>query len=104
MQVNEALVDAHLKAIKGFGTFTTGRFAGGDAENFSWETDGSLHTEVLLLGAVNQVRADYYGSNRKWEYQYECGFISWLDISSQNNIEIRTQNPLHEFSDRDNCL
>lgn len=33
VQINQTLVDPHLKAIPGFGSFTTGGFSGGDAQS-----------------------------------------------------------------------
>lgn len=44
VQINQTLVDPHLEAIPGFGSFTTGGFPGGDAQSlrksktphFSW--------------------------------------------------------------------
>lgn len=48
VQINQTLVDPHLKAIPGFGSFTTGGFSGGDAQ--------SLHVtrqEPLARGNIN---------------------------------------------------
>ena len=58
VQVNETLVDLHLEAVPGLGTLTARGLAGGDAENLGGETDGSLDTEVLVLGTLDKVRAD----------------------------------------------
>lgn len=33
VQVNQTLVDPHLEAIPGFGSFTTGGLSGGDAQS-----------------------------------------------------------------------
>ena len=58
MKVDQSLVDPQLKAIPGLGTFTAGRFAGSDAQNFGRETDWALHTELLILGPVDEVRRE----------------------------------------------
>ena len=58
MQVNDALVDAHLIAIPSFTTFTVGCFTGSDLEQLSWHADGSFDAELLLLGATDEVAAD----------------------------------------------
>lgn len=58
MEINETLVDAHLEAVPGLGTVTARRLTGGDTENLGGETDGSLNLELLVLGALDEVRAD----------------------------------------------
>lgn len=55
-------MDSHLEAVPGLGTLTTGGLAGGDLEDLGGEADGSLDAEVLVLGAVDQVRGDYASS------------------------------------------
>jgi len=60
--LDETLVDSHLEAVPGLGTLTTGGLAGGDLEDLGGEADGSLDAEVLVLGAVDQVRGDYASS------------------------------------------
>jgi hypothetical protein len=58
-EVDEALVDAHLEAVPGLGTLTTGRLAGGVLEELGGEADGALDAEVTVLGAVDEVRRDW---------------------------------------------
>jgi len=58
VQVDETLVDLHLITVPGLGTLTARGLTGGDAEDLGGETDGSLDTEVLILGTLDQVRAD----------------------------------------------
>lgn len=41
-QVDHALVDAHLVAIPGLGTFTIGSLSGGDSKSLGGLSDGSL--------------------------------------------------------------
>lgn len=84
MQINQTLVDPHLEAIPGFGSFTTGGFSGGDAQSLRksktpvydtalgspagpalvpstdlcWHADRSLHLQVLLFSPSDQVSTD----------------------------------------------
>lgn len=57
MEVDEALVDAHLKGVPGLGTLTVGGFTGGDLQVLGGEADGSLDAEVLVLGTVDELLA-----------------------------------------------
>lgn len=56
--LDETLVDAHLVAVPGLGTLTTGGLAGGDLEGLGGETDGALDAEVLALGTLDELGAD----------------------------------------------
>lgn len=47
VQVDEALVDAHLEAIPGLGSLSARSLTGGDLEGLGWESDWSLEAEVL---------------------------------------------------------
>lgn len=58
MEVDETLVDAHLKVVPGLGTLTTGRLSGGVRKNLGRETNGTLDAELLVLGSVHKVGAD----------------------------------------------
>ena len=58
MQVDDALVDAHLVTIPSLGTLTTGGFAGGDTEGLGGDAHGALDLQLLVLGTGDQVVAD----------------------------------------------
>lgn len=58
VEVDEALVDAHLEVVPGLGTLTTGRLAGGVRENLGGETNGTLDAQLLVLGSVHKVGTD----------------------------------------------
>lgn len=58
MQVDETLVDPHLESVPSLGTLTTGRLSGGDLQVLGREPDGSLDSEVLVLGTVDEVGRD----------------------------------------------
>jgi hypothetical protein len=62
VEVDETLVDAHLVAVPGLGTLTAGGLAGGDAERLGRDAHGALDLELLVLGAVDEVGADWMGS------------------------------------------
>ena len=55
VQINDSLVDPHLKAVPSLGALATGCFAGGDTEGLGGHANGSLHTKVLFLGTAYQV-------------------------------------------------
>lgn len=58
-EVDDALVDAHFKAIPSFGTFTTRCFAGGNAQKLGGKTNGSLYgRDILVLSTSNKLRAN----------------------------------------------
>lgn len=58
MQVDHSLVNAHLEAVPGLGTFTARRFACRDAEYLGGHAHRAVNFELLFLGSLNQVRAD----------------------------------------------
>jgi hypothetical protein len=58
-------VDAHFEAIESFGTVTTGRLAGGDAQDLGGETDGTLDLKLLVLSTLDEISADYMMSKSK---------------------------------------
>lgn len=57
VQIDDALVDAHLEAIPRLGALTARGLAGGDAQHLVRHADRSLDAQLLLLGARNQIGA-----------------------------------------------
>jgi len=57
VEVDEALVDAHLKGVPGLGTLTVGRLTGGDLQDLGGQADGALDAELLVLGTVDELLA-----------------------------------------------
>lgn len=55
MQIDEALVDAHLVSIPGLGTLSTGSFPGGNSQNLSGHAHWSLHLQGLLLSSLDKI-------------------------------------------------
>lgn len=58
VQVDESLVDSHLKVIPGLGTLTVGGLSGGDVQNLGGESNGALDTDVGVLGSRDDVSGD----------------------------------------------
>ena len=57
MQVDDALVDAHLVAVPGLGALSAGRLARGDAQDLGGHAHRPLHLQLLVLRALDQVGA-----------------------------------------------
>lgn len=57
VQIDDALVDAHLETIPGLGTLTARRLAGGDAQHLVRHAHRSLDAQLLLLRARDQIGA-----------------------------------------------
>ena len=57
--LNQSLVDSHLKSIPSLGSFTARGLSGGDLESLGGETDGAFDAEVLGLGALDELLADF---------------------------------------------
>jgi len=55
VQVDQTLVDLELITIPGLGTLTARSLASGDLEDLRGEADRALDTELLVLGAGDQV-------------------------------------------------
>ena len=55
MQVDDALVDAHLEAVPGLGALTVGGLAGGDAQGLGGHADRALHLQLLALGVLHKI-------------------------------------------------
>lgn len=56
--LNETLVDAHLIRIPSLRTLTARSLTGGDLKKLGRQTDGALDTQVLALGALEDLSAD----------------------------------------------
>jgi hypothetical protein len=58
VQVDEALVDAHLVGVPGLGTLTARGLTGGDLEVLGGKADGTLDAELLGFGTVDELLAN----------------------------------------------
>merc|ERR1711872_563300 len=60
VEIDHALVDAHLEPVPSFGTFTAGRFTGGDAKSLGGNSHRTLDLELLVFGALDQIGAHLF--------------------------------------------
>lgn len=60
VQVDNTLVDAHLEAIPGLGTFTTGSLTGGDAKSLGGESDRALNIDLVVLCGASELLTDLF--------------------------------------------
>lgn len=58
-QIDQPLMNPHLKAIPRIGALSTRRLARRNLERLSGHTHRSLDSEILILGAANKVGADF---------------------------------------------
>lgn len=58
VEIDESLVDSHLKVVPGLGTLTVGGLSGGDVEHLGGESDGALDANVGVLGSRDDVSGD----------------------------------------------
>lgn len=62
--INDTLVDAHLEAIPGVGSFSAGGLTGGNLKNLGGHAGGSTNLNTLILGSTDEISADCRGWNR----------------------------------------
>merc|ERR1719150_2560822 len=60
VEIDDTLVDPHLKPVPGLGTFTARSLSGGDPQDPSWHPHWALDLEFLLLGTMDQVSTDLF--------------------------------------------
>jgi len=60
VQINEAFVDFEFVTIPCFGSLTARSLTGSDLQNFRGETDRSLDTQLLVLGAIDQIAGELF--------------------------------------------
>ena len=58
VEVNHSLVDPHLELVPGLGTLSARSLPGGDSQHLGGHPHWSLHLELLVLGAPDEVAAD----------------------------------------------
>ena len=67
MEVDEALVDAHLEPVPSVGTFTARRFSGGNSQDFGWISNWTSSLVSLVLSSNEDLIASP---------------LEWLSLSS----------------------
>jgi len=58
MQVDQTLVDAHFKAIKGVGSLSTWTFADAQTQLLCGQSYWTCYMKVLILGTLDEISAD----------------------------------------------
>ena len=58
MEIDDALVDAHLEPVPRLGSLSTGRLPGGDSQGVCGHAHWTLGLELLLFGALDEVVAN----------------------------------------------
>merc|ERR1719266_1757222 len=59
VQVDDSLVDPHLKLVPGLATLSARSLTGGDSQGLGGHPDGSLHLQLLVFGSLDEVTADF---------------------------------------------
>jgi hypothetical protein len=57
--LNQAFMDPHFEEIPRLRTFTARRLPRADAQVLRGQANRALHTEVLALGAIDELGADF---------------------------------------------
>jgi hypothetical protein len=71
VQVNNALVNAHLKAIPGVGTFTTRGLTDNKVQVLGWQTNWASMLELALDGTTDELTADCHVQEEVIENNYK---------------------------------
>ena len=85
MQVDQALVDAHFKAIPCVGTFSTGCLTRGDTEVLGGKADRATDVKLLFQGTLLQIGAHLFEvgdiSGSQGDADSVDDFIGWWGAS-----------------------
>jgi hypothetical protein len=81
--LNQTLMNPHLESIPSLRSLTTGRLSGGDLQGLGWEADRAFDSEVLGLGALDELLADFLEGGNLSAGQGDADFVGFLD---RNNI------------------
>jgi hypothetical protein len=77
--LNQTLMDPHLKGIPSLGSLTTGSLSGCDLQGLGWEADWALDSEVLGLGALDELLADFLEGGDFSAGQGDADFVGFLE-------------------------
>ena len=83
VEIDEALVDAHLIHVPGLGTLTARGLSGGDLEGLGGQSDGSLDAQVLRLCTLQQLAAHLL---QRLHLSARQGDTDLVDFLSRNRI------------------
>ena len=76
-------MQSHLEGVPGLRTLTTGGLSGGDLEGLGGQADGALNTEILALGALNELLADLLQGSDLTAGQGNPDLVDFLRYKSQ---------------------
>jgi hypothetical protein len=77
--LNQTLMNPHLEGIPSLRSLTTGRLSGGNLQGLGWETYGALDSEVLGLGALDELLADFLEGGDFSACQGDADLVGFLD-------------------------
>jgi hypothetical protein len=72
-------MNPHLKGIPSLRSLTTGSLSGGDLQGLGWEADWALDAEVLGLGALDELLADFLEGGDFSAGQGNADFVGFLE-------------------------
>lgn len=72
VQINNSLVDAHLKTIPSFWTFSTRSLTCCDTKDLCWHSNRTLHTKILFLCSINQISTNCNAKGKRNLYNAKC--------------------------------
>jgi hypothetical protein len=72
-------MNPHLEGIPSLRSLTTGRLSGRDLQGLGWEADWALDTEVLGLGALDELLADFLEGGDFSACEGDADFVGFLD-------------------------
>jgi len=79
-------MNPHLESIPSLGSLTTGRLSGGNLQGLGWEADRALDAEVLGLGALDELLADFLEGRDLSAGQGDADFVGFLDRNNLVNL------------------
>jgi hypothetical protein len=78
IQVNQSLVDPHLKHIPRLAALAAGCLAGRDFERLGRQADGALDAQVLGFGALEELGADLFEGRDLTAGEGYADFVDFL--------------------------
>lgn len=83
-------MNAHLEAIPGLGTLTARGLTGSDGQTLGGQTDGTLGAKVLVLGSVDDLRADLLENLDLAGGQGDTDLVALLQSECQSIIQVKS--------------
>jgi len=81
IEINQTLMDPHLESIPSLGSLTTGRLPGGDLQGLGWEADRAFDSEVLGLGTLDELLADFLEGGDFSAGQGDADFVGFRALA-----------------------